>query len=82
MRVGERFLLNLGEGVAWVIEVANPLVLGPVTGAEVPDGAQKVFEALTAGTTGVAAVNEPACLKARPVCKLPTRTFEVTVVVK
>lgn len=82
MRVGERFLLNLGEGAVWVIEIADPQVLGAVTGVEVPEGAQGLFEALAAGATTLAATNEPACLKARPACKLPTRTFEVTVVVK
>lgn len=82
MRVGQRFLLNLGEGAAWIIEIADPRVLGPVTGMEAPEGAQGLFEALAAGATTLAATNEPACLKARPACKLPTRTFEVTVVVK
>lgn len=82
LRVGERLLLNLGEGGAWAVEIADPRVLGPLADASIPEGTQGVFEAHAAGTTALTAVNAPACLQARPPCKLPIRTFEVTVVVK
>lgn len=82
LRVGERLLLNLGEGGAWAVEIADPLVLGPLANASIPEGAQGVFAALASGTTTLTAVNAPACLQARPPCKLPIRTFEVTAVVK
>ena len=82
MQVGERFLLNLGDGAAWVVEIADPSVLGPVTDVAIPEGAQGLFEALAAGTTSLVATNDPPCRKLRPACTLPTRSFEVTVVVK
>ncbi len=86
MRVGERFLLNLEGGAAWVVEIADPQVLGPVTaaaaGAAIPAGAQGLFEAAKAGTTRLSAINDPPCRKAKPPCMLPTRSFEVEVIVK
>jgi hypothetical protein len=81
MHVGERFLLNLEGGDAWIVEVANQAVLSSVTGMPVPQGAQGLFEALAVGKTALTATNEPACRKASPPCMLPTRSFQVEVVV-
>jgi len=82
MQVGERFLLNLEGGDAWIIEIANQAVLSPVTGMPVPQGTQGLFGALASGRTTLSATNEPACRKARPPCMLPTRAFQVEVVVR
>lgn len=82
MQVGERFMLNLEGGDAWVVEIADPAVLARATVAPVPQGAQGLFEALAVGKTALTATNEPACRKAKPPCMLPTRAFQVEVVVR
>lgn len=81
MHVGDRFLLNLGEGAAWAVEIADPAVLSPVGGMPAAEGSQGLYEARGAGSTTLTATNEPPCRKTRPPCMLPTRVFEVDVIV-
>ncbi len=82
MQVGDRFLLNLEEGAAWVVAIADPQVLRAAVDTAVPSESQGLFEAARPGATRLVAVNEPACRKAKPPCMLPTRSFEVDVAVK
>ena len=79
--VGERFLLNLGEGYRWEVEVSDPNVVSRVNNITVVRGAQGVYEALHPGTTTLTATGDPACRQAKPPCAMPTTLFTVTLVV-
>jgi hypothetical protein len=82
MRVGDRFLLDLGLGFDWSITVADPSIVSRVLNIAVPVGAQGVYEAHAAGTTKLSAVGDPPCRQAVPPCAAPSRLFEATIVVQ
>jgi hypothetical protein len=82
LKVGQRFLLNLGADYNWNPVVADQRVVSRVIGVMVIRGAQGLYEAHAAGTTRLTADGEPACRQARPACAMPSRLFEVTLVVR
>ena len=82
MKVGDRFLLNLGDFYDWSLNVADNSILSRVKNIAVIKGAQGVYEALKPGRTTLSATGDPACLKSTPPCAAPSILFEVTVVVK
>jgi hypothetical protein len=82
MRVGDRFLLALGEGYDWTVEVADPSVLSRVIGVLTVRGSQGLYEAHKAGTTTLTATGDPPCRRAQPACAAPSRLFQVTVIVR
>lgn len=79
--VGERFLLNLGEGYTWDVGVSDETVVSRVRNITVIRGAQGVYEALQPGTATLSAVGDPACRQAKPPCGMPSTLFTVTLVV-
>lgn len=79
--VGERFLLNLGEGYTWDVGVSDETVVSRVRNITVIRGAQGVYEALRPGTTTLSAVGDPACRQAKPPCGMPSTLFTITLVV-
>ncbi len=79
LAIGERFLLELGGNVTWVVTVGNPQVVARVRGVPVPSGAQGVFAALAPGTTTLTAVGMPPC--ASGICPLFRLGFRVTITV-
>jgi hypothetical protein len=82
MRVGEEFLLNLGDDIYdWNVEVSDQAVLGRVVNITVVRGAQGVYEARAAGRVTLTATGDPHCRSAVPACALPSRLFRVDVVV-
>ncbi|HVN53932.1 MAG TPA: hypothetical protein VMT46_06335 [Anaerolineaceae bacterium] len=82
MKVGQRFLLQLGEDYDWNVTVADQNVLSRVVNITVVRGAQGLYEAHQAGTTGLTAVGDPPCRTATPACAMPSRSFMVTIVVE
>ncbi|MCL5110700.1 MAG: hypothetical protein M1401_17925 [Chloroflexi bacterium] len=82
MRVGERFLLALGEGYDWTVDIADPSVLSRVVNVLTVRGSQGLYEAHRAGTTALTATGDPPCRRAQPACAAPSRLFQVTVVVQ
>jgi hypothetical protein len=72
LRVGERFVLALDEGYDWTVTVANPAVVSASDGA---------YEARQAGQTDLIAEGDPPCRKVVPPCGLPSRLFQVLLVV-
>ena len=82
MKVGDRFLLNLGDFYDWSLNVADTSILDRVKNIAVIKGAQGVYEALKPGRTTLSATGDPACRKSTPPCAAPSILFEVTVVVK
>jgi hypothetical protein len=82
LKVGQRFLLNLGADYDWTPIVADQKVVSRVVGILVIRGAQGVYEAHAAGTTILTASGDPICLKSKPACAMPSRLFKVTLVVE
>jgi hypothetical protein len=81
LRVGDRFLLNLGDPYIWNVSVADPSIVSRVVNIAVIRGAQGVYEAHTAGETRLEAVGDLACRQSRPPCLAPSRLFRLTIVV-
>jgi hypothetical protein len=82
LHVGDTFLLNLGEGWDWTVNVSNPAVVSRVVNILVIRGAQGVYKANRPGTATLTAVGDPPCRKSTPPCMAPSRAFQVQIVVQ
>ncbi len=80
LRVGERFLLDLGER-GWKIRLDDAALLERVTDATPPAGSQGYFQALKAGKTKLYATSDPPCRQSKPPCLLPTLFLEINVTI-
>jgi hypothetical protein len=79
---GDRFLLALGEGYDWTVTIGDPAIVSRVPNILPVRGAQGVYEAHTAGQTTLTATGDPACRKAQPPCMMPSRQFQVQIIVQ
>jgi hypothetical protein len=82
LKVGQRFVLNLGSDYDWNPVVENQAVVSRVVGILVIRGAQGIYEARSAGQTQLTASGDPTCLKSKPACAMPSRLFQITIVVE
>jgi hypothetical protein len=82
LKVGERVLLFLGEGYTWDLNIDDLNVLGRVMGVMTIRGSQGLFEGKQAGATALTASGDPECRQSQPPCEMPSRIFEVQVVVQ
>jgi len=80
LRVGERFLLDLGEH-GWKIRVADESIVHAIEAATIPAGSQGYFEAFKAGKTKLFATSDPPCRQATPPCMQPTLMLEIPITV-
>lgn len=81
MHVGQRFLLKLGEEYEWTVTVTDPSVLSRVMNIAVVRGAQGVYQAVKTGQASLVASGDPRCRQLQPPCELPSRFFQVQIVV-
>ena len=81
LRVGDRFLLNLGDPYIWNVSIADPAIVSRVVNIAVVRGAQGVYEGRAAGETRLEAVGDLPCRQSRPPCLAPSRLFRLTIVV-
>jgi hypothetical protein len=79
---GESFLLDLGEGYQWDVSVQDESVLSREVNVTVISGAQGVYLAHKAGQTVLEANGEPPCRQNKPACLMPSRHFQITVIVR
>ena len=79
LAVGQRFLLELGESLTWVVTIADPHVVAPVAGVAPSPGTQGLYEALAPGSTVVSAVGSAPCSSGA--CPLFRIGLRITVVV-
>ena len=79
LHVGDRFLLDLGTGFDWTVNVANQNIVSRVVNIAVIRGAQGVYLAHQAGQTTLTAVGDPPCRQAKPACAVPSRAFKITI---
>jgi hypothetical protein len=82
LAVGERFLLNLGEGYNWEVSLSDQAVVSRVVGITVIRGAQGVYQARQAGSVSLSATGDPQCRQSQPACAMPSLLFSVTIIVK
>jgi hypothetical protein len=79
--VGRQFMLVLGEGYDWNVTVADPSIVSQVMNAQTIPGSQGLYQARRPGTTTLSASGDPLCRKQRPACGMPSRLFEIKIVV-
>lgn len=82
LRVGESFMLKLGEGYFWQVNIGDPTVLERVNNVPLEQGAQGVYRALRVGSINLQATGDPLCLQAQPACGMPSILVEMMVVVQ
>jgi hypothetical protein len=77
LHVGDRFLLALGEGYDWTVNIDNQNVVSRVIGILTVRGSQGIFEAHQAGTATLTAMGDPVCRQSQPPCGQPSILFTV-----
>ena len=82
LTVGERFLLQLGEGYTWDVTISDQNVVSRVKNILVVRGAQGIYNALQAGTVTLSASGDPVCRQTKPPCAMPSILFSITIIVK
>lgn len=82
LHTGERFLLNIGPGYIWTVNVADSSIISRVVNVLVIQGAQGIYEAKQPGTTTLTATGDPPCRQANPPCGVPSRIFRVQITVR
>lgn len=82
LHVGQRFLLELGEGYIWTVDIDHPLVVSRVVNVLTIRGSQGLYEALSPGYAALTAVGDLACRSAQPPCEAPSRVFELYITVQ
>jgi hypothetical protein len=80
LKVGERFLLNLGE-LGWEVELGDETILRWERDPSAPPGSQGYFVALKPGRTAIRAVSNPPCRQAKPPCMMPSVFLQIPVTV-
>lgn len=81
LKVGETFLLKLGEIYDWDISIDDQSVVSRVVNILVVRGAQGIYKANATGRAVLTAIGNPTCLKSTPRCAIPTILFKVDIVV-
>lgn len=77
--VGQRLEIALEGAYDWTASVDNQRSLQPLFGGV---GATRLYEAIAPGTTKITLDGDPVCRKAKPPCGAPSRSIEITVVVR
>ncbi len=81
LRVGEQFLLKLGDSYTWTITVDDPSVVSRVINIAVVRGAQGVYEAKKTGATTLTANGLIVCQKLQ-VCPQSEIHFSAQLIVQ
>ena len=81
LRVGEHFLLNLGDR-DWQVRVGDETIVHSIESAMIPQGSQGYFGAFKVGKTKLYATSDPPCRQNTPPCMMPTLFLEIPVTVQ
>jgi hypothetical protein len=81
LRVGERFLVNLGDTYTWQVTIADPSIVSRVVNILVIRGAQGVYEAKSTGETTLTGTGAIVCPPLK-VCPDSELSFKLHVVVQ
>jgi len=79
LKVGDTFLLKLGEEHMWNIDIDNDDVVSRVKNIAVIRGAQGVYEALMPGSATLSASGDLPCREEVPPCEAPTVLFKIQI---
>ncbi len=82
MHVNESFLLQLGEGYDWNINVGDQSIISREVNVMVIRGAQGIYLAHKPGTTTLEATGDPLCRQSKPACGMPSVSFQIDIVVQ
>jgi len=82
LRIGQNFLLELGEDYTWDIEIEPATIVSKNMKITPQANDQGVFIARKRGKAVLMAVGEPSCRQSQPPCGRPNVLFQVTVVVE
>jgi photosystem II stability/assembly factor-like uncharacterized protein len=82
LQVDDEFLLDLGTQYTWTVTIDNPTIVAPVVSQTTVTGTQGTYEALRTGTATLVAAGEPVCRQSQPPCALPSRQFQLQIVVQ
>lgn len=82
LKIGERFLLKLGENYNWSPIIDNQTVASRVPNIMVVRGAQGLYEAHNSGMATLTATGDPWCLSATPPCEMPSILFKLYIQVQ
>ena len=77
----ESFLLKLGDGYNWNVDIDNQTIVSRAMNIMVVRGAQGVYDTHNLGQTTLTATGDPLCLTANPSCKMPSIQFKINVIV-
>jgi hypothetical protein len=78
LRVGERFMLRLGDGFVWRVVAGDPALISQVAEAPLVPGGQGVFHAIQPGITQINAMGAQPC-PAQPCPPGPVLGFRVVI---
>jgi hypothetical protein len=82
MHPGERLVLQLGVDLVWTATSSDPAVISRVVNILTVRGSQGVYEAHAAGKATLAAIGDAACRQTTPPCMVPSRLFQIQVIVQ
>jgi hypothetical protein len=83
LKVGERFLLDLGNQYDWTVVVDNPAIVSRVVNITVIKGAQGVYQANEVGTTTLSAVAGTTCVQESDhPCETQPPEFDLQIIVQ
>lgn len=82
LKVGEGFLLKLGNEYTWDISISDQSVISLRKGVMVILGAQGIYDALKPGAVQLSATGDPQCRQSVPACAAPSIQFSVTIEVQ
>jgi len=77
---GTSFLLALGSGFNWQVQIADVGIVSPYPNAVIPPDAQGIFIARQQGQTTLTATGNPQCPSETPQCLAPSRGFRIQIV--
>ncbi len=79
LQVGDLFVLDLGSDYSWQVTIDQPAIIGQAAAALHPGA--PVYQARRPGRATLHATGNPPCLNSTPRCLLPSRLFQIQLVV-
>ena len=79
LKVGETFLLKLGESFDWNVQIDNQNIVSREVNILVVRGAQGIYKANNSGKAVLTAVGDPPCYKLIPKCLAPSILFKLNI---
>ena len=82
LHVDQTFLLDLGLGYQWSLNLDNQNVISRIPNISVIRGAQGIYRAHQPGTATLTATGDPDCRQATPACAIPSVLFTLHIIVQ